>query len=169
MTKGIVPVERRGVQRGSKYNWIEIKRDYLTDPTASCSSLAKKFGVALRTIEARSAREKWALLREEIMHKAEIKMVSEAENEILQVKKRHLQIARLLQKIGIEALEEHKYLPKTSKEARAFIVEGVKIEKQSFGLDQPKQLPAIVNIVNKEKEIVRRYTGEAQEGEIING
>lgn len=141
----------------TKYNWLSIKRDYITDVTASYSSLAKKYGASIGAITVRAGREKWALLREEIQRKAELSLLDEAQNEILEVKKRHVRIAKLMQKVGLEALEHKKYIPRSSKEAREFIIEGVKMEKSAMGLDHQQKVPAIVNIVNKEREIVDKY------------
>jgi hypothetical protein len=151
----------------SKFNWLAIKREYITDPTASYPVLAKKYGVSIGSITAKGATEKWGLLREEIQRKAELALTDDAENEILEVKKRHVRIARLMQKVGLEALEKSKYVPRSSKEAREFIIEGVKMEKESMGLDKQQKVPAIVNIVNQEKAIVDKYAN-IQEAEIIS-
>lgn len=155
--------------RAKRFNWLQIKREYITDITATATSLAKKHGVSEMALRIKSAQEKWALLREEVQRKAELSLADDAEMEIREVKKRHVRISRLMQKIGLEALEKFKYLPKNSKEAREFLIEGIKLEKQSMGLDQNKNVPAIVNIVNKEKEIIGKYVGDgAEEGEIID-
>lgn len=151
----------------TKYDWLKIKREYITNATESLESLAKKHSIPSTSLKARATKEKWALLKEEIQRKAEISIAQEAENDILEVKKRHVRIAKLMQSVGLKALENYK--PKNSRDARDFIIEGIKIEKQALGLDQNKPVPAIVNIVSQEKEIIGKYETMAEEGEIVDG
>lgn len=148
---------RKGTTHPTKVNWTNIKREYITDTTASFKGLATKYKLSEETVSEKSRKEKWPLLRQEVQRKAEIALVNDAENEILEVKKRHVRIAKILQKVGLEALEKLKYTPKTAKDALEFLIEGIKIEKQTMGLDQNKPVPAIVNIIGKEKEIIGKY------------
>src|SRR5258708_1302651 len=160
-------VPQRGTKKrgyAQKHNWLVIKREYISDPTVSVRDLAKKHIVPLPSLQKRVGEEKWTLLREEVHTRAELALTKEAESDVLEVKKRHVRIARLMQKIGIEALEKHKYLPKSSKEAREFVVEGVKMEKQAMGMDDKKPMPALIGIVQAQKEIIGQY----QEAEIVS-
>jgi hypothetical protein len=143
--------------RSPKHNWLAIKRDFISDITSTYTSLAKKYGVQYATVATKGGREKWPLLREEIQRKAELSLVDDVQSEILEVKKRHIRIAKIMQKLGLEALEKIEYKPKNSKQALEYLVEGIKIEKQTMGLDQNKPVPAIVNIIGKEKEIIGKY------------
>lgn len=166
ITGGVTRVGERKL-RSTKHNWLKIKRDYISDPTATSETLSKKHGVYKPTLVARMGKEKWSLLREEVQTKAEMSLAKEAENDILEVKKRHVRIAKLMQGIGLKALDTYK--PKSSKEAREFLIEGIKIEKQALGLDQNKPVPAIVGIITQERSILGKYEEIAEEGEIVDG
>jgi len=165
ITGGFVAPGKRKL-RSSRFNWLAIKRDYISDITASYKSLAKKYDVRPTTVISKGGKEKWPLLRDEIQRKAELALVDEAQSEILEVKKRHIRIAKIMQKLGLEALEKVEYKPKNSKQALEFLVEGIKIEKQTMGIDQNKSVPAIVNIIGREKEIIGKYE-TVEEGKVV--
>lgn len=160
---GITNVGKRKL-RATKFNWLKIKRDYISDPTATSASISEKYKVYRPSLVKKMTEEKWSLLREEVQHKAELSLAGEAEADVLEVKKRHVRIARLMQKVGLEALENYK--PKDSKEAREFLIEGIKIEKQAMGIDQNKNAPAIFGIMTQEKAIIGKYQ-DIQEGEVV--
>ncbi len=142
-----------------KYNWLVIKKDYVTNPQMTFPMLVKKYGVNLGTVQIKAAQEKWTLLRQQINDEAEKRLIHEDSiNEIVEIKRRHIQVGKLMQKVGLEALEKYKYIPRSSKEAREFLVEGIKVEREALGMNNPKnQSPAIVNIIGRRDPSLDKY------------
>ncbi len=161
--------KRKKRQRGAivpKYNWIKVKMDYISDPTVGLQSLVKKYGMTIATIRKKAKEEAWAILREEIMTKAEKSLAREAGYALIKMKKRHIKIGKILQKVGLEAITKKKYVPSKPKEALGFIAEGLKIERQATGMDEKKHgSPSVINIVSQEKEIIDQY--KYIEGEVV--
>ena len=155
----------------TKYPWLEIKREYITNPQLTQIALSKKYKVPEGTLNKRATREKWGAWRVEITKAAEQKMIKEAEYSIKEMKSRHLKLSKLLQKLGIEAIEKGKYIPKSAKEARQFISEGVRMEREATGVNRKDfDKPAIVNIISQERDIIGKYFEEPIKGEeVIDG
>lgn len=148
-----------------KYDWAEVKVNYLGDPTTSFAKMGRKYGIPLITVRARAEKEQWATLRVVLEEKVQELIVSRAENDLEEVKTRHLKIGKILQKTGLDALIKGDYQITRAKEALDFIVSGMEIERKIFGLDGKEKTgltPTIVNIIGKEKQIVGKYV-EAEE------
>lgn len=50
-------------------NWEKIKREYVTDPTTSYRTLARKYKVAARTVMAKGSVDKWVEARRQYIGK----------------------------------------------------------------------------------------------------
>lgn len=97
---------KKSTARKTKVDWLEVKKEYLSDSTTSYRSLAKKYGVSFTTLEKRANREGWSELRQELVEKAEeafkeklLKTKSEANN-------RHLTHYQNIQAIANKSINE---------------------------------------------------------------
>lgn len=152
----------------SKHRWLEIKREYISDPTANYVELAKKYDVPYATLKTRATKDQWAKLKTEITKASEQKMLRDVEKGITEMKERHLKIGKLLQKLGLEAIEKGKYVPKSAKEARQFVAEGVRMEREASGANRSDiHKPAVVNIITQERDIINQYLEDVVEGEVV--
>lgn len=81
----------------TKINWLEARQMYLGDETVSYADIAKKFGVALKTVSERGKKEGWLKLRQNLSEKA----FDNFQKKLLKVKEsaqdRHLQQFQNLQ------------------------------------------------------------------------
>lgn len=128
----------------SKFDWEKLKNQYITGNITLESLSREKTGKddspTFVSLRVRSAREKWSLLREEyqqnlaceVAAKPEVKTVIEHTEEILktaEIIRKHLKIAALLQRIGVDKLNLVKADEINYKEALASIELGTSIEQ----------------------------------------
>ena len=161
---------RKGVRRSittppaKQYNWFEIKKDFISDSTATFDSLAKKHGASRVTIANHARREKWLDLRKEVEIRAEKRIMEEAERKLAEVKQRHSQVGKMLQHEGVKAIVKGKKKPRTAREALKFTSEGVRIEREAEGMDSQRQAPQVVNIIQQQKSLIDKY--KVEDGEV---
>lgn len=146
----------------SKVNWLAIKKDYLTDETATYEGLAKRYKVTGPAIGKMARREKWYELRKAIHKRAEERMLMKIEEEVSAAKTHHVKLGKLLQDKGESALMDGKnpVKIKQAKDVVAFIREGVNIERQAREMD--KKEPKVVNIITQQNAMVDRYKKEGE-------
>ena len=60
-------------------DWLKIKTEYITDPSATYRNLSKKYGVPKTNLERRAKKEGWVSLRRRAEDKAVARAVSEYE------------------------------------------------------------------------------------------
>lgn len=148
--------------KSKRYNWFEIKKDFLANPTVTYQELAKTYKVSPKTIIQKARTENWLMLRNEIMKRAEERVVKETEKKLSEIKLRHSTMGKMLQSEGIKAIKSGKR-PRTAKEALQFTVEGVRIEREAEGVEQKQ--PNIVNIIQQQRSIIDHY--KTEEGEVV--
>lgn len=147
--------------KSQRYNWFEMKKEYLADPTLTLMDVARKHQVSGSAISVVAKREGWLLLRGEIYKRAEEKAIQKTEKDLAEVKVRHAGIGRILQAKGITAMKTKPV--RSAKEALAYTTEGVRVEREAAGLDRG-QSPQVVNIISQQREVIDRY--KVEEGEI---
>ena len=87
-------------------DWLKIKTEYITDPSATYRNLSEKYGVPKTNLERRAKKEGWVSLRRQAEDKAVARAVSEYEKKQAKKMERIDRIAnRLLCKIE-KAVEE---------------------------------------------------------------
>lgn len=66
-TKKVVVVDRRKV---SKVDWIEIRKEYVTNHTSSYRTLSKKFGISYTALQQHATKEDWPKQRQDLVEKS---------------------------------------------------------------------------------------------------
>lgn len=92
------------VSRKTKVDWLEVRKEYLTDNTSSYRSLAKKYGVSDTTLEKRAKSEGWAELRQELGEKAFSKFTEKLLDTKSSANNRHLTHWQNLQALANNAI-----------------------------------------------------------------
>jgi len=90
--------------RKTKVDWLEVRKEYLMDATTSYKSLAKKYGVALKTLQDRGTREGWSVLRQDLVDKAFNRFTEKLLDQKSSANERHLQHWQNLQGLANEAV-----------------------------------------------------------------
>jgi len=100
------PAKKKPVARKTKVDWLEVRKEYLTDATTSYAMLAKKYGVATRTLELRAKAEGWVELRQDLGERA----FNDFTQKLLDVKSgaqnRHLQHYQNIQALVNKSIQE---------------------------------------------------------------
>lgn len=146
-----------------RYNWLEIKKDFVSNPEMTYGEVAEKHRVSPKSVMARGAREKWVALRDTVQIRTEQRMLENVEKNLAEIKERHSTIGKMLQHEGVKAIRKGRG-PRTAKEALSFTAEGVRIEREAEGLEQQNQ-PQVVTIIQQQKEIIGKY--KVEEGEVV--
>ena len=160
--KPLTPYRGVFLPKNKRYNWLEIKKDFLANPTITYQELAKTYKAAPKTIIQKARKEGWLMLRDEIMKRAEERAIQQTEKKLSEIKVRHATVGKMLQSEGVKAIKSGKR-PRTAKEALQFTTEGVRIEREAEGVEQKQ--PNIVNIIQQQHSIVDRY--KIEEGEVV--
>ena len=92
--------------RTTKVDWLEVRKEYVTHLTISYATLAEKWGVARKTLQARATREEWPELRQELADKAYLQFSEKMLDEKSQAQTRHLKQYRNLQALANRAIQE---------------------------------------------------------------
>lgn len=128
-------------------NWQRIKTEYITNPDTTLAILAKKNKVSTDTIGRRCTREKWVDLRKEHQSRLQSdlpKLTAQLKQQIIETTdNKHLQYSQKLQDLGIKAIKQNKWYPKSFKEAKETILDGVALERKILNIDTPEQVTAI--------------------------
>ncbi len=119
--------------------WLQMLHDYLVDPQMSYQKLADKYSVPLRTIEFRGLKEQWPAKRAKLILQATERIQKQAENEVVQYKKKIVQLGRLASSKAIKRLMEDDLEPQTAKDVLSYLVEGLKLEGLGLGFDPHQQ------------------------------
>lgn len=90
----------------SKINWSKALADYLKDETQSYASIARKHGVSLQAVKKRAGKEKWQILRQESIQKANQELPELVGENIADINARQARFGKLLQAIAIREMKE---------------------------------------------------------------
>lgn len=131
----------------AKISWSKALIDYLSDETASYSSIAQKYGISVQAVKKRASKERWQDLKVKTIQKVDQKLPEKIGEEIAQVNAKHAYIGRTLTDKGIKAMEEHKLAPRNFDEAKESIKDGIKIEREALNI-QDKQMPSVAIQIN---------------------
>lgn len=83
-----------------RLNWVLPFKDYVSDTRETYKSIAEKYGVAVRTVEARASKEDWVGYRQRIGEKSIIKVEAELVNRNSEINERHATVFRNLQQLA---------------------------------------------------------------------
>lgn len=150
-TVEIVPVPQN-IQ--TNVPWFQLKTEYLADATTTLSALAKKYHLRVDSVDKKAREERWDEQRKDLYKKADDAARMVIQEDLVQVKSRHLNSAKLLQRTArtiIKKIADQM----TPKDALQFMVEGIKIEREALGMN--KKEPKIVNIITQQQEIIQKY------------
>lgn len=100
------PVTKKATARKTKVDWLVVRKDYLTDSTSSYRTLAKKYGVALKTLQDRATREGWSELRQDLAEKAFNDFTQKLLDTKSEAQNRHLQHYQNLQGLANRSIME---------------------------------------------------------------
>jgi hypothetical protein len=142
-----------------KNRWLEAKKEYLSNQDAKVVELSRKYKIDPIKLQQRIKEEKWESQRMQLFARADEKARSLMESSMAEVKSRHILIGQMLQKLGQKSIRRVKPLLDT-KQSLNYIVEGVRIEREAFGLD--KQSPKIVNIIAQQQQVLTKYRKNGQ-------
>jgi len=149
-----------------KVDWVSIKRDYLATQKITKRELADKHLVNYRKLCSVANKEDWDGLKKEVARRGELQIAEQAENEILQMRKRHSIIGRKVLSEGVKAIERGKKPTKAS-DALRFVEKGIDIERKAEGLDDKNMRPSVINIIEQQGSVLDRY--KVQEAEEVKG
>ena len=136
----------------SKINWALALQDYVMDETMSYAKIAEKHGVSTTAVEERGAEENWPQIREDTLAKVRQNLPEKIGENLLEISKQHNQLAKLLIQQALKAIEEknkdgtQKIKPRSFRDVREAIVDGVKIQRQTLGMDEKEKQN--INIMN---------------------
>jgi len=121
-----------------KENWrLQGKIDYISDKDMSLENVANKYGVHLSAVKKEAVKSKWTEDKDKIWERAEQQAITEVEEGIEDLIKRHGKTARSLQFMGLEKLNEDRKNKKLKQSVAARLVtEGLKAERELY----PKEL-----------------------------
>lgn len=103
-TKAKTTTPKKAVARKTKVDWLVVRKDYLSDATNSYASLAKKYGVALKTLQDRATREGWSELRQDLSEKAFSDFTQKLLDTKSEAQSRHLQHWQNLQALANKSI-----------------------------------------------------------------
>mgnify|MGYP001612691972 CR=1 FL=1 len=150
----VVPVIPEVKVYYNQNKWFNIKKEYLENPDINFETLALNHGIGhAKIIAAKAKEEDWEGQRLNILDKADFTLRQELEKEYVNTKKRHIVEARVMQKLGLTSMKRYPKLRPF--EALKYVTEGVKIEREAYGLH--KEQPKIVNIITQQQAIIDRY------------
>lgn len=92
--------------QATKIDWNKARKEYVSDPTLSLATLAKKYGVSLVVMKKYSANQGWPAQRQELAEKAMVKWEDKLIEEKANAPIRHLQHFRNLQALASKAIME---------------------------------------------------------------
>lgn len=119
----------------AKIHWGEAKTKYISDETVSYRDIAREFGVNLTTVARKAKIENWTKLRTQLQTDSKQKAIERVGNTIADVNARHVEVALLLQKKGIETIKNKK--PRNFDQALRSVDKGIDIERKALGIDKP--------------------------------
>lgn len=131
----------------SKINWSRALHDYASDESMSYAKIAEKYGVSVDAVKAKGEEEGWVEIRAETKQKLLQKIPEKVADKLAAINDVHLNLGRLLQSKGVTAIEMEGIKPKTARDAREYILDGIAIERKALGIDRP-ETQTQVNIQN---------------------
>lgn len=100
------PAKKKPVARKTKVDWLEVRKEYLTDATSSYRSLAKKYGVSKETLQKRATGEGWTELRQDLADKAFNNFTQKLLDTKSEAQNRHLQHYQNIQALVNKSIQE---------------------------------------------------------------
>jgi len=138
-----------------KSKLLEAKKEYLTDRDIGPVVLAKKHGIDPLKLQEIIKDENWDKQRLQLYVRADEKAREIMTSTLAEVKGRHILISRMLQRVGKQSMRQIKPGQLSPKEALTYLTEGVRIERETHGMD--KQSPKIVTIIAAQQKIINKY------------
>lgn len=128
----------------AKISWSKALADYLRDETESYASVARKHGVSLQAVKKRAGKEGWQNLRQKSIQKVNQELPKLIGESVADVNARHAQIGRVFQAVALKAIKEKNLEPENFMQAVRSVVEGTKIERETFGMKESKKVGEVV-------------------------
>ena len=137
----------------AKINWLQAKKDYISDESLSYEKIAKKYGVSKMQVARVAKKQGWVGLRKAAIQNANEMLPKKTGDAISDINARHVQTGKILQTKSMRSIigDPEKgidgFNPGDFEVARKGVVSGVAIERKAAGLDKSEQAPQI-NILN---------------------
>lgn len=128
----------------AKVNWSSALADYLKDQTESYVSIARRHGVSLQAVKKRAGKEGWVDLRQKSIQKVNQELPELIGESVADINARQAQIGRLLQAASLKAIQERNLNPENFMQAVRSIIEGVKIERETFDMKESRKVGEVV-------------------------
>jgi hypothetical protein len=154
-TKAKTTTPKKAVARKTKVDWLIVRKDYLSDATSSYASLAKKYGVALKTLQDRATREGWSELRQDLSEKAFSDFTQKLLDTKSEAQSRHLQHWQNLQALANKSIidiAERSYF--TDKRGNLVLVEGKPIPRPINTFELEKLAKALKIAIDGERVVL---------------
>jgi hypothetical protein len=88
----------------TKINWVKARNEYVSDPTVSYMDIAKRYGVAKKTVESHAKRDGWVNARQKVGDEAESRLEERIVDDLAKIDDRHSQTYEVAQAISLELL-----------------------------------------------------------------
>lgn len=85
-------------------NWLEVKKEYITDPAVTYQALADKHKVGVRTVKRWALKDGWQAARAEVAREVSESVTKKAVDEMSEVNERHTKAYRNLQAFALTNL-----------------------------------------------------------------
>lgn len=90
--------------RKAATNWIAVKQDFISDSTATYTSMARKYNVSARSVMRWAVKEGWVATRKDIGDKVTQKVSAKAISDMDEVNDRHTKAYKNLQAFALTNL-----------------------------------------------------------------
>ena len=154
-TKAKTTTPKKAVARKTKVDWLVVRKDYLSDATSSYASLAKKYGVALKTLQDRATREGWSELRQDLSEKAFSDFTQKLLDTKSEAQSRHLQHWQNLQALANKSIidiAERNYF--SDKHGNLVLINGKPIPKPINTFELEKLAKALKIAIDGERVVL---------------
>lgn len=139
--------------RGSVYDpFYEAKREFLVTPNSTLEEVARKHGVDIVLIAEIAKRENWVSQQTNYLDQKFDKMLAEKKQ---QTEQENEKIGTFMIQMALRSLKKQRRLVLSFKEAKEYLVEGVRIRNQAVGLEKGQS--KVVNIINQQQAVIERY------------
>ena len=128
------------------------KREYIVTPEIDMKELAKKHDLPYEILKEVAQRENWESQKTRFFDRELEKVMLDKRKK---VDEEHEKIGMLMIQSAIRSLKKNRRLVMDFKEAKDYLVEGVKLRRQALGME--KGSPKVINIINQQQAIIEKY------------
>jgi hypothetical protein len=140
-------------------DWQAVYSYYISNEKINYPDCASHFNISIDSVKKKGAEENWTSKKQQVL-KAALNLTEQRTiSEIAKRNEEHAKMGRALQGISLEALATNQFKPKSFEDIRRGLETGIKLERQSLGLDR-KETPS-VEIANNKGQMLRIMWGDS--------